>query len=62
MSFDFEYSNDLHLEISNFGRLRSKTSKTEWNILKGTLINGYRIVRIKFLLSGMRLHKPGWMP
>lgn len=48
LSFDFEYSNDLHLEISNFGRIRSKTSKSEWNILKGTMINGYRIVRIKF--------------
>ena len=47
--FDFEYSNECRFEISNFGRLKSFHKKSkEGNLLKGSLTNGYNIVRLKF--------------
>lgn len=46
--FDFEYTNDTRIEISNFGRLRTFNKLSNGNILKGSMINGYRIVRLKF--------------
>ena len=48
IKFNFEYINDLHMEISNFGRVRSSGSLSQGNILKGSMINGYRIIRSKF--------------
>jgi hypothetical protein len=47
VQFDFEYTNDLRLEISSHGRIRSFSKAAEGRLLKGTMINGYRIVRIK---------------
>ncbi len=46
--FDFEFINELRLEVSNFGRLRSFNKISNGNILKGSTTNGYRIVRLKF--------------
>lgn len=48
VKFDFEFTNDYILEVSNFGRLRSFNRDSNGNILKGTMINGYRIIRLKF--------------
>jgi len=48
VKFDFEFINDYILEVSNYGRLRSFNKDSNGNILKGTMINGYRIVRLKF--------------
>lgn len=47
--FDFEYANESRFEISNLGRLRSFHKKNkDGNLLKGSLTNGYKIVRLKF--------------
>lgn len=48
VKFTFDFINDYKLEISNFGRLRSHNKNSKGDILNGTLINGYRIVRLKF--------------
>jgi hypothetical protein len=48
IAFDFIYTNELRLEVSNFGRIRTFTKTTEGNIIKGSVINGYPIVRLKF--------------
>lgn len=48
VKFDFDFTNDYRLQISNLGRLRSFNKDSDGNILEGTMINGYRIVRLKF--------------
>ncbi len=48
VKFDFEYSNDFKLFISNFGRLKTFNKISNGNIIKGSMINGYCIVRLKF--------------
>jgi len=48
VSFDFEFINDYRLEVSTHGRLRSFNKLSNGNILHGSMINGYRIVRLKF--------------
>jgi len=45
--FDFEYTNEGRIEISNFGRLRTFNKISDGNILNGSMINGYRIIRLK---------------
>lgn len=45
--FDFEFTNDFRLEVSNFGRLRTFNKVSDGNLIKGSMINGYRIVRLK---------------
>ena len=47
LKFDFEYTNSGKIEISNFGRLRSFNKLSNGNIVKGSMINGYRILRLK---------------
>lgn len=51
VQFDFEYSNDYRLDISNFGRLRTYNKIAKGKILKGSMINGYRIIRLKFFTA-----------
>ncbi len=46
--FDFEYTNDASFQVSNMGRVRSYNKMSDGNILKGSMINGYRIIRLKF--------------
>jgi hypothetical protein len=42
------YANNLTLQISNFGRLKSfNKNKPDGNIIKGSITNGYPIVRLK---------------
>ena len=48
VEFDFEYDNDNRLEVSNFGRIRSFNRLSDGNILQGSMINGYKIIRLKF--------------
>lgn len=48
INFDFEYDNDLKLEISNFGRVKSTSKFHKDRILKGSMINGYKIIKLKF--------------
>ncbi len=45
--FDFEYTNEGRTEVSNFGRLRTFNKVSDGNIVKGSMINGYRIIRLK---------------
>ncbi len=47
VKFDFEFTNDFRLEVSNFGRLRTFNKISDGNIIKGSMINGYRIIRLK---------------
>ncbi len=47
MTFDFSFTNDFRLEVSNFGRLRTFNKISNGNIIKGSMVNGYRIVRLK---------------
>jgi hypothetical protein len=47
IQFDFEFTNDFILQISNYGRVRSFNKISNGNILNGSLVNGYRIIRLK---------------
>lgn len=47
VEFDFEFTNDVHLSISNYGRLQTSNKYSSEKILKGASINGYRIIRLK---------------
>ena len=47
IQFNFEFTNDFRLQISNYGRLRSFNKIYQGNILNGSMINGYRIIRLK---------------
>jgi hypothetical protein len=47
MKFEHEYINNIKIEISNFGRLRSTTPQNGETILKGSISNGYRSIRLK---------------
>lgn len=47
INFDFEFTNDFRLEVSNFGRLRTFNKVSDGNIVNGSMINGYRIIRLK---------------
>jgi hypothetical protein len=47
VKFDIEFTNQFRLEVSNFGRLRTFNKISDGNIIQGSMINGYRIVRLK---------------
>lgn len=47
VKFDFEFTNDCRIEVSNFGRLRTFNKVSDGNIVNGSMINGYRIIRLK---------------
>ena len=42
--FEFEFSNDYKLEVSNLGRLRSYNRINKGKILKGSIVSGYPII------------------
>ncbi len=48
VNFSFDHSNEYRLEISNFGRMRSFNKLSNGNILKGSITEGYTIIRLKF--------------
>ncbi len=45
--FDFDFTNDCRIEVSNWGRLRTFNKVSNGNIINGSMINGYRIIRLK---------------
>lgn len=47
VKFDFEFTNDCSIEVSDFGRLRTFNKVSNGNIVNGSRINGYRIIRLK---------------
>lgn len=48
VKFKFKYDNDLKFEVSNFGRVKSISKHSDGNILKGSITNGYPVIRSKF--------------
>lgn len=48
VTFDFAFTNKFRIEVSNFGRLRTFNIVSDGNIVNGSMINGYRIIRLKF--------------
>ena len=48
VKFDFVHTNDIKLEVSNLGRVRSLKPRPHEKILKGTVSGGYRTIRLKF--------------
>ncbi|MDQ3192202.1 MAG: NUMOD4 motif-containing HNH endonuclease [Bacteroidota bacterium] len=48
VKFDFSYTNEIKLEISNFGRVRRIVSETEMKILEGAINHGYKSIKLKF--------------
>jgi hypothetical protein len=49
--FDFAYSNDYTLEVSNYGRLKTYNKVNKGKLLQGSMIKGYRIIRLKFFVA-----------
>ncbi len=47
VKFDFTYANKFSLEVSNLGRVRTFNTISDGNILKGSMIKGYKIIRLK---------------
>ena len=47
IEFGTECTNENIIEVSNYGRLRTFNKISNGNILKGAMINGYRIIRFK---------------
>ncbi|MCW3112615.1 MAG: endonuclease [Segetibacter sp.] len=48
VNFDFEFTNEYRLQVSNFGRIKTFNKLSNGNELKGSMIKGYRIIRLKF--------------
>ncbi len=47
VKFDFKFTNDYHLQVSNLGRLKAHNKFSDGDLLQGSTINGYRIIRLK---------------
>jgi HNH endonuclease/NUMOD4 motif len=47
IKFDSVYTNEGRIEVSDFGRIRTFNKLSNGNIIKGSMINGYRIIRLK---------------
>jgi hypothetical protein len=47
LKFYFEFTNEGRIEVSNFGRLRTFNKVSDGNIVNGSMINGYKILRLK---------------
>jgi HNH endonuclease len=47
ITFDFKFTNDYQLQVSNLGQLKAYNKFSDGEILKGSTINGYRIIRLK---------------
>ncbi len=47
VQFDFSFTNEFQLQVFTFGRLKTFNKISDGNIIQGSLINGYRIVRLK---------------
>ncbi len=49
LHFDFEHTNQSRIEVSDYGRLRTFNKISNGNIIKGSMINGYPIIRLKLI-------------
>ncbi len=50
VKFDIKYTNEGSIQVSNFGRVRTFNKLSNGNIIKGSMINGYRIIRLKLYI------------
>lgn len=48
VKFDIKSTKENRVEISNYGRLRTFNNVSNGNIINGSMIKGYRIIRLKF--------------
>jgi hypothetical protein len=48
VDLQLDFSNDNRIEISNKGRVRTYNKLADGNIIEGSLVNGYKIIRLKF--------------
>jgi LysM repeat protein len=48
LQFDVVATKERSVEVSNYGRVRSYSSPTNFNYLNGTDIKGYKIIKLKF--------------
>jgi HNH endonuclease/Helix-turn-helix domain of resolvase len=49
--FDFVCNSTNKMEVSNFGRIRTYNQLSDGNILEGSMVNGYKIIRTKFFTA-----------
>ncbi|MEP6748129.1 MAG: HNH endonuclease [Bacteroidota bacterium] len=47
IKFDFKFTNDYELQVSDAGQLKAYNKFSDGETLKGSTINGYRIIRLK---------------
>lgn len=47
IKFDFRFTNNYELQVSNLGQLKAFNKFSDGEILQGSTINGYRIIRLK---------------
>lgn len=47
IKLDFEFTNECRFEVSNWGRIRSFNKVSDGRILKGSITEGYRVIRLK---------------
>jgi len=47
VSFNFKFTNDYRLQVSNLGNLKAFNKFSPGEPLQGSTINGYRIIRLK---------------
>lgn len=47
VKFDSVFTNEGKIEVSSFGRIRTFNKLSDGNIIKGSMINGYKIIRLK---------------
>ncbi|AYO58880.1 hypothetical protein CO230_05560 [Chryseobacterium sp. 6424] len=47
VAFDFDFTNDFRLEVSNLGQVRTFNKVAEGRILKGSMTEGYKVIRLK---------------
>lgn len=47
VKFSVDNATKLKIEISNFGRVRSFSQAKQGNILNGSLVGGYKVIRLK---------------
>jgi len=48
VQFHFEFVNNYTLEVSNYGRLKTHNKINKGRLLQGSMIKGYKIIRLKF--------------
>lgn len=48
VEFGFTFSNDYELHVSNMGNIKAFNKFSRGGTLRGSTVNGYRIIRIKF--------------